>query len=179
MRKLALLALLLLICGCGGDAPQSINPYSYEKPDVGYKTFEYNLLYQIKKNPAKYTGKLYAFKGEVIQSHESEYGVAFQILTANRIGSSYTGPGLMVYFTHTNTGDGLAEKDWVRVLGHIDSVEEGENAYGGYVRVVRMNAIAVDSRRTGIVYSFKTDKEIVDQWSDGTLFRGEDYVDDD
>lgn len=147
----SLILMCLAVCGC-------------TKPSC--RTFNNKTLYSIEKNPSKYIGMLYAFKGDVIQAQESNGAIVFQMLTKDYQSSYEYGPSLTVVFSRTDTP--VVKKSWVKVLGRIGSPIEGYNAFGASVNSLTMKAIAVSV--DGYIYYTNKDKAIYDQWKSGELF---------
>ena len=138
----------------------------YQASPEKYKVFDKDVLYHIEKNPRKHIGELYAFQGRVLQAHESDSGIVFQMLTGNWPGSYRTGPSLIVYFGRSDTP--VIEESWVEVLGHIGHPMEGQNIFGGHVSTLTMDAIAVGVGDT--YYYYRKDEAVIEQWKSGELF---------
>ncbi|MCH8342394.1 MAG: hypothetical protein IH983_00215 [Planctomycetes bacterium] len=157
IRHTPILAIGLALCGCTASA--------------SYRTFSVETLNQIERNPARYTNKLYAFQGRVIQAAEEGGKLVFQMITYDD-STQFGGPSLIVVYPDTKIP--VVKDHKVRVLGKIGPAVSGTNLFGGVVSSVTMNAIAVRDV-TARQVSWLTDYEdTFHQWKSGALFKPSD-----
>ncbi len=159
IRHTPILAIVLALCGCTA---------SYT---ARYRTSSVETLNQIERNPARYTSKLYAFRGRVIRAAEERGQLVFQMITYD-YAHQFGGPSLIVVYPNTNIP--VVKDHEVKVLGKIGPAVSGTNLFGGVVSSVTMNAIAVWDV-TAVRVSWLTDYEdTFHQWESGALFKPSD-----
>lgn len=186
IMRIAVVFFCLMFAGCNELDYTNTYNYHYEspppKPQEKSKTFDKDVLYYIERNPAKYKGELYAFRGEVIQASESDDTIVFQMLTKNPVELKYYsglrewswvnpdddsfGPSLTVVFNQSEPP--IIRNSIVTVLGYIGESIEGINAFGIPVSSLTMKGIAVVVDKK--IYYFNKDKEIIENWRSGELF---------
>jgi len=187
VKKFVCIICFIFVIGCSEMDNDKTDSYHYEnpppKPQEENKTFSKDVLYYIERNPSKYKGQLYAFRGEVIQASESGDIIVFQMLSKNptELGGydSFShkwymvepeddsfGPSLTVVFNQSKPP--IIKEANVTVLGYMGGTIEGTNAFGVSIHSLTMQGIAVIVG--GKIYYFNKDKEIIDKWNSGELF---------
>ncbi len=157
MKKILLVFALLIVGGCAHREP------------TRYQTFGINKFRQIKGNPKRYAGELYAFGGRVANAERTLDRVSFQLLVQNRLqdtGEQLTndGPLTVIYPGGETT---VADGHQVKVLGYVREPDVGRNVFGVTVGSFTLDAIAVYDAFTQYSFSLSGYEELFEKWKTG------------
>ena len=157
MKKILLVLALLIVVGCAHREP------------TRYQTFGINKFRQIKGNPKRYVGKLYAFGGRVANAERTLDRVSFQLLVQNRLSGlgermANDGPLTVVYPAGNTT---VANGHQVKVLGYVREPNVGRNVFGVTVGSFTLDAVAVYDAFTQYSFSLSGHEELFEKWKTG------------
>jgi hypothetical protein len=133
LKKTLILFVLAIASGCGHPEP------------TRYQIFGIGKFRQIRDNPKRYAGKIYAFGGGAVNTEQTPEKVSFQLLVQNRLSNigeevPSDGPLLVVYPAPNTT---VADGHEVKVLGFVREPDVGENVFGVTISSFRLDAIAL------------------------------------
>ncbi len=153
MKKILLVLALSIASGCAHPEP------------TRYQTFGINKFRQIKGNPKRYVGELYAFAGRVANAERTQYQVSFQLLVQNRLpdtGEQVANDGpLIVLYPGGNTT--VADGHEVKVLGFVREPVVGGNVFGVTVGSFTLDAVAVYDAFTQYSFSLSGYEELFEK----------------
>ena len=157
MIKTLLVLMLSVVGGC-----------IYPEP-TGYQVFGIEKLRQIKADPRRHIGKLYAFGGRVTEAETTQDETAFRILVQDDASSpandvSSDGSLSVVYPSGKTT---VAVGHYVKVLGHIREPSVGKNVLGANVSSLTLDAVAVYDAFTRYAFRLSHDEELFKKWKTG------------
>lgn len=157
MKKVMIVLALLIAAGCAHREP------------TRYQTFSIHKFRQIKGNPKRYVGELYAFGGRVVNAERKLESVSFQLLVQNRLQDTIeqvanAGP-LTVFYPGGNTT--VADGHQVKVLGYIRQPAVGSNVFGVTVGSFTLDAVAVYDAFTQYSFSLNGYEELFEKWKTG------------
>lgn len=157
MKKILLVLVLLIAGGCGRLEP------------VRYQTFGIKKFRQIKGNPKRHVGELYAFAGRVTNAERTLDRVSFQLLVQNRLQDTIEqvandGPLTVVYPAGNTT---VTDGHQVKVLGYVRKPDVGRNVFGVTVGSFTLDAIAVYDAFTQYSFSLSGYEELFEKWKTG------------
>ncbi len=157
MKKVLLVLALSIASGCAHPEP------------TRYQVFGISKFRQIRGNPDRYVGRLYAFVGRVVNAEQTRQKVSFQMLVQDRIadlGERLPGEGpLAVVYPAPETT--VAENHQVKVLGYISEHDVGENVFGTTVNSFKLDAIAVYDSFTQYPFWLAGHEELYNKWKTG------------
>lgn len=157
MKKTLLVLVLSVVIGCAHPEP------------TRYQIFGIKRYRQIKNDPKRYVGKLYAFGGRVINAEEAQNRTTFEILVQDDVPTSgrrvTTGGSLLVVYPAGGTT--VADGHQVKVLGYIRAPEVGKNVFGTTVSSVKLDAIAVYDSFTQFPFWLMGEQELFEKWKTG------------
>jgi hypothetical protein len=157
MKKALLVLALSIISGC-----------AYQEP-TPYQIFSINKFQEIKRNPKRHIGKLYAFGGRVINADRKENQITFEILIQdyNSSSDSYitSDSSLLIFYPGGKTT--VADDHHVKVLGYIRQPAIGKNVFGANVSSLAMDAIAIYDSFTRYPFWLSRDEELFNKWKTG------------
>jgi len=160
MKKTLLVLALLIMGGCS---------YSEPKP---YQIFGVQKFQEIKRNPIRHVGKLYAFGGRVINADKKENQVTFEILVHEYDpgSDSYitSNSSLLVFYPGGKTT--VADDHYVKVLGYIRQPAVGKNVFGANVSSLVLDAVALYDSFTRYPFWLSRDEELFNKWKTGEPF---------
>ncbi len=157
MKKILLVLALLIVVGCAHREP------------TRYQTFGINKFRQIKGNPKRYIGELYAFGGRAANTERTLDRVSFQLLVQNRLQGAgeqvaNDGPLTVVYPGGETT---VADGHQVKVLGYVRQPDVGRNVFGVTVGSFTLEAVAVYDAFTQYSFSLRGYEELFEKWKTG------------
>ena len=157
MKKISLLLALSVASGCAQPEPTT------------YQVFGIGKFRQIRSDPKRHAGKLYAFAGRVINAEQTREKVSFQMLVQDRIAGlgerlANDGPLVVVYPAPDTT---VADDHQVKVLGYIRQPDVGENVFGTTVSSFKLDAIALYDTFTMYPFWLPGYEELFDKWKTG------------
>ena len=157
MKKILLVLALSIVGGCAHPEP------------TRYQVFGINKFRQIKGNPKRYVGELYAFAGRVANAERTLDRVSFQLLVQNRLSGTgeqvaNDGPLTVVYPGGETT---VADGHQVKVLGYVREPAVGRNVFGVTVGSFTLDAIAVYDAFTQYSFSLSGYEELFEKWKTG------------
>lgn len=157
MKKILLVLALLIVGGCG-----RLEPVRYQT--LGIKKFR-----QIKGNPKRHVGELYAFAGRVTNAERTLDRVSFQLLVQNRIQGmgeqvANDGPLTVVYPAGDTT---VADGHQIKVLGYVREPDVGRNVFGVTVGSFTLDAVAVYDAFAQYSFSLSGYEELFEKWKTG------------
>jgi hypothetical protein len=160
MKKILLILAVSIVSGCTPAEPTRYQIFGIEK------------FRQIKRDPERHAGRLYAFGGRVINAEETENQTTFQILVQNHISSTGShvagdGPLLVVYPGGETT---VADDHQVKVLGYIREPTVGKNLFGATVGSFKLDAIAIYDSFTRYPFRLRRYERLFDKWKTGEPF---------
>ncbi len=157
MKKTLLVLAFSIVGGCTHPDP------------TGYKVFGIEKLRQIKQNPQRHVGKLYAFGGLVVDAEKTESQTVFRILVQNggsgEVQNAAGGSSLFVVYPSGRTT--VADGHHVKVLGYIREPSIGKNLFGANVASLTLDAVAVYDTFTGYPFRLSRDEELFRKWRTG------------
>jgi starvation-inducible outer membrane lipoprotein len=157
MKKTLLVLALSAVVGCAHPEP------------TRYQIFGIKRFRQIKNNPKRHVGKLYAFGGRVINAEEAQNRTTFEILVQDDVPISgrrvTTGGSLLV--AYPGGGTTVADGHQVKVLGYIRGPEVGRNVFGATVSSVKLDAIAVYDSFTQYPFWLTREQDLFEKWKTG------------
>jgi hypothetical protein len=157
MKKTLLVLALLVTTGC-----------TYPEP-TGYKVFGIEKLREIKLNPQRYVGRLYAFGGPVVDAEKTESQTVFRILVQDGVSgeaqNAASDNSLFVFYPSGRTT--VADGHYVKVLGYIREPSVGKNLFGTKVASLTLDAIAVYDSFTGYPFRLSRNEELFKKWKTG------------
>ena len=157
MKKLVLVLVLFVTGGCTHPEP------------TRYQIFDINKFRQIRNEPDRYVGKLYAFAGTVVNAEQTRRKVSFQLLVQDRIADigerlPSDGPLIVVYPAPDTT---IADNHQVKVLGYISGPDVGENVLGTTVSSFKLNAVAMYDTFTQYPFWLAGYEDLYNKWKTG------------
>lgn len=157
MKKLLLVLALSVAAGCSHPEPER------------YETFGIGKFRQIRSNPERHVGRLYAFAGRVVNAEQTREKVSFQMLVQDRIADvgerlASEGPLVVVYPAPDTT---IADNHQVKVLGYVRHPDVGENVFGATVSSFKLDAIAMYDTFTQYPFWLAGNEELHDKWKTG------------
>lgn len=157
MKKTLFILALAIASGCARPEP------------TRYQIFGISKFRQIRKNPERYAGKLYAFGGRAVNTEQTRQKVSFQLMVQNRISQAHEqmendGPLFVVYPAADTT---VANGHEVRVLGYVRGPAVGENVFGVTVSSFRLDAIALYDSFTEYSFSLPGYEAHFEKWKTG------------
>ena len=157
MKKTLLILTLLVISGC-----------SYPDP-TPYQVFGIQKFYEIKRNPKRYVGKLYAFGGEVINADKKDSQITFKILVQeyDRGSDEYITSNSSLLVVYPSGKTTVADGHHVKVLGYIREPAVGENVFGEKVSSLVLDAIALYDSFTRYPFWLSKEQELFNKWKTG------------
>jgi len=157
MRKSLLVLAFSIVGGC-----------TYPDP-TGYKVFGIEKLREIKQNPDRHAGKLYAFAGRVVDAEKTESQTVFRILVqdgaSSEANNAATDNSLFVVYPSGRTT--VADGHHVKVLGYIREPSIGNSLFGSKVTSLTLDAVAVYDDFTGFPFRLSRDEELFRKWKTG------------
>lgn len=156
MKKTLLVLAFSIVGGC-----------TYPDP-TGYKVFGIEKLREIKQNPGRSVGKLYAFAGRVVDSEKTESQTMFRILVQDTVSSeahNVADNSLFVVYPSGRTT--VADGHHVKVLGYIREPSIGNSLFGDKVASLTLDAVAVYDTFTGYPFRLSRDEELFRKWKTG------------
>jgi starvation-inducible outer membrane lipoprotein len=156
MRKSLLVIAFSIVVGC-----------TYPDP-TGYKVFGIEKLREIKQNPQRYAGKLYAFAGRAVDVEKTESQTVFRILVQSGASSEADNAAdnsLFVVYPSGKTT--VIDGHHVKVLGYIREPSIGKSLFGTKVTSLTLNAVAVYDTFTGYPFRLSRDEELFRKWKTG------------
>jgi hypothetical protein len=157
MKKMLLVLVLSIISGC-----------AYPDP-TPYQIFGIQKFQEIKRNPKRYVGKLYAFGGRVINANKKENQITFELLVQDYDPSSdsyiTSDSSLLVFYPSGKTT--VADDHHVKVLGYIREPAVGKNVFGANVSSLAVDAIALYDSFTRYPFWLSRDEELFNKWKTG------------
>jgi len=160
MKKTLLVLALSIICGC-----------AYQEPKP-YQIFGIQKFQEIKRNPKRHVGKLYAFGGCVINADKKENQITFEILIQDYDSSSdsyiTSNSSLLVFYPGGKTT--VADDHHVKVLGYIRQPAIGKNVFGANVSSLVLDAVAIYDSFTRYPFWLSRDEELFNKWKTGEPF---------
>ena len=157
MKKVALVLVLFVTSGCTHPEP------------TRYQVFGINKFRQIRNEPQRYVGRLYAFVGRVVNAEQTRRKVSFQLHVQDRIakvgeGLPSDGPLVVVYPAPDTT---ISDNHQVKVLGYISVPDIGENVFGTTVTSFRLNAVAMYDTFTKYPFWLAGYEDLYNKWKTG------------
>jgi len=157
MKKIMFVVALSIASGCAQPEP------------TRYQIFGMSKFRQIKGNPKRYAGELYAFGGLVANAEQTQDRVSFQLLVQNRLSDTgeqvaNDGPLTVVYPVGNTT---VAHGHQVKVLGYVRKPAVGKNVFGVTVSSFTLDAIAVYDAFTQFSFSLSGYEELFEKWKTG------------
>jgi len=157
MKKILFVVALSIAGGCAQPEP------------TRYQIFGMNKFRQIKGNPKRYAGELYAFGGLVVNAEQTPGQVSFQLLVQNRLSDTgeqvANGGPLIVVYPRGNTT--VADGHQVKVLGYVRGPAVGKNIFGVTVGSFTLDAIAVYDAFTQYSFTLSGQEELFEKWKTG------------
>ena len=157
MKKTLLVLAFSIVGGC-----------TYPDP-TGYKVFGIEKLREIKQNPQRHAGKLYAFAGRVVNAEKTESQTVFRILVqdegSNEADKTAADNSLFVVYPSGRTT--VADGHYVKVLGYIREPSIGKSLFGAKVTSLTLDAVAVYDAFTGYPFRLSRDEELFRKWRTG------------
>ena len=157
MKNTLLILALFVIGGC-----------AYRDP-TPYQIFSVQKFQEIKRNPKRFVGKLYAFGGRVINADKKENQVAFELLIQDYDSSSdsyiTSNSSLLVVYPSGKTT--VADDHHVKVLGYIRQPAVGKNVFGANVSSLVLDAIALYDSFTRYPFWLSRYDELFNKWKTG------------
>lgn len=157
MKKVLLVLGLITAGGC-----------TYPDPS-GYQVFSVEKLRQIKQNPGRYAGKLYAFGGVVTDAEQRQDQTAFRMLVQDarpiEAGDDAGDRSLFVVYPSAKTT--VAKDHYVKVLGYIREPSVGKNLFGDRVSSLTLDAVAVYDAFTRYAFRRSRDEQLFRKWQTG------------
>jgi len=157
MKKILLVLTFSVISGC-----------SYPDPKP-YQVFGIQKFYEIKRNPQRHAGKLYAFGGSVINADKKDNQTTFEILVQeyDKGSDDYitSNSSLFVFYPRGKTT--IADGHHVKVLGYIREPAVGENVFGAKVSSLTLDAIALYDSFTRYPFWLRGYEDIFNKWRTG------------
>lgn len=156
MKKTLLVLAFSIVGGC-----------TYSDP-TGYKVFGIEKLREIKQNPQRHAGRLYAFAGRVVDAEKTESQTAFRILVESGASSETDNAAdnsLFVVYPSGRTT--VADGHHVKVLGYIREPSIGKSLFGAKVASLTLDAVAVYDIFTGYPFRLSRDEELFRKWQTG------------
>lgn len=160
MKKTLLVLAFSIVVGC-----------TYPDP-TGYKVFGIEKLREIKQNPERHAGKLYAFGGRVVDAERTESQTVFRILVQNGVssGADNAAGDNSLFVVYPSGKTTVADGHHVKVLGYIREPSVGKNLFGANVASVTLDAVAVYDAFTGYPFRLSRDEELFRKWKTGEPF---------
>lgn len=157
MKKALLILGLITVGGC-----------TYPDP-AGYQVFSVEKLRQIKQNPERHTGKLYAFGGVVTDAEQRQDQTVFRMLVqdAGPVEADNNAGDRSLFVVYPSTKTTLAKDHYVKVLGYICEPSVGKNLFGDRVSSLTLDAIAVYDAFTQYAFRRSRDEELFRKWQTG------------
>ena len=156
MKTLLVLA-LLMIGGCSHPDP------------TPYQVFGIQKFYEIKRNPKRHVGKLYAFGGQVINVDKKDNQITFGMLVQESDPGSddfiNSNSSLLVVYPSGKTT--VADSHHVKILGYIREPVIGKNVFGANVSSLVLDAIALYDSFTRYPFWLSKDEELFNKWKTG------------
>ncbi|KPK44730.1 MAG: hypothetical protein AMJ65_02230 [Phycisphaerae bacterium SG8_4] len=157
MKKILFVVALLFAGGCAQTEP------------TRYQIFGINKFRQIKANPKRHAGELYAFGGRAANVEHTQDGVRFELLVQSRLAGTGerlpTDDPLTVVYRGGDTT--VADGHQVKVLGYVGRPVVGENVFGVKVSSFSLDAIAVYDAFTQYSFSLSGYEEMFEKWKTG------------
>lgn len=157
MKKMLFILALALAAGCAHPGP------------TRYQVFGVSKFRQIRNDPERHVGRLYAFAGTVINAEQTREKVSFQMLVQDRIaelGERLPGDGpLVVVYPAPDTT--VADGHQVKVLGYVRRPEVGDNVFGKTVSSFKLDAIALYDAFTQYPFWLDQYEELYTKWKTG------------
>jgi starvation-inducible outer membrane lipoprotein len=157
MKKTLFVLGLIIVGGC-----------AYPDP-TGYQVFSVEKLRQIKQNPERHIGKLYAFGGIVTDAEQRQDQTVFRMLVqevkSNEANDDTGDSSLFVVYPSAKTT--VAKDHYVKVLGYIREPSVGKNLFGKRVSSLTLDAIAVYDAFTRYAFRRSRDEELFRKWQTG------------
>ena len=160
MKKTLLVLALSVIGGC-----------SYPDP-TPYQVFGIQKFYEIKRNPKRHAGRLYAFGGRVINADKKDNQITFGMLVQEKDPGSdgYINSNSLLLVVYPSDKTTVADGHHVKVLGYIREPAVGENVFGAKVSSLVMDAIALYDSFTRYPFWLRRYEEIFNKWKTGEPF---------
>jgi starvation-inducible outer membrane lipoprotein len=157
MKQILLVLALSVISGC-----------MYPDP-TPYQVFGIQKFYEIKRNPQRHTGKLYAFGGNVINTYRKDNQITFEMLIQeyDRGSDSYINSNSSLLVVYPSGKTTVADGHHVKVLGYIREPAVGENVFGAKVSSLVLDAIALYDSFTRYPFWLSGEEEIFNKWRTG------------
>ncbi len=157
MKKVLFVLALSIVAGCAHREP------------TRYQTFGIGKFRQIKGNPKRYAGELYAFGGRVVNAERTLERVSFQLLVQDRLQDTIEqvvndGPLTVLYPAGNTT---VADGHQVKVLGYVREPAVGRNVFGVKVGSFTLDAVAVYDAFTQYSFSLSGYEELLEKWKTG------------
>jgi len=157
MKKTLLALMLSIASGCAHPEP------------TRYQVFSIGKFRQIRNDPERHVGRLYAFVGRAINTEQTRERVSFQLLVQDRIADlgervPSDGPLVVVYPAPDTT---VADGHQVKVLGYIRGPDVGENVFGTTVSSFKLDAIALYDAFTKYSFRLPAYEELFQKWKTG------------
>ncbi len=157
MKKTLLVLALSVVIGCAHPEP------------TRYQIFGIKRFRQIKNNPKRHLGRLYAFGGRVINAEEAQNRTTFEILVQDDVPISgrrvTTGGSLLVVYP--GGGTTVADGHQVKVIGYIRGPEVGKNVFGTTISSVKLDAIAMYDSFTQYPFWLTREQTLFEKWKTG------------
>ena len=157
MKKTLLVLAFSIVGGC-----------TYPDP-TGYKVFGIEKLREIKQNPQRHAGKLYAFAGRVVDAEKTESQTVFRILVQDGASSEANNAAAdnSLFVVYSSGRTTVADGHHVKVLGYIREPSIGKSLFGSRVTSVTLDAVAVYDDFTGYPFRLSRDEELFRKWKTG------------
>lgn len=157
MKKTLFVLGLIIVGGC-----------TYPDP-TGYQVFSVEKLRQIKQNPGRYAGKLYAFGGVVTDAEQRKGQTVFRMLVqeakSDEANDDTGDRSLFVIYPSMKTT--VAKDHYVKVLGYIREPSVGKDLFGERVSSLTLDAIAVYDAFTRYAFRRSWDEQLFRKWQTG------------
>lgn len=157
MKKMLIVLALLIASGCAHTEP------------TRYQVFGIGKFRQIRNNPERHVGRLYAFAGRVANTERTRQRVVFQLFVQNHIagpGEKLAGEGPLVV-VYPAPGTTIADGHQVKVLGFMRRPDVGENVFGTTVSSLKLDAIALYDAFTQYPFCLSGYEDLFNKWKTG------------
>ena len=157
MKKTLLVFALSIASGCAHPEP------------TRYQVFNIGKFRQIRNDPDRHVGRLYAFVGRVSNAEQTREKVSFELLVQDRIADlgerlASDGPLVVIYPAPDTT---VADGHQVKVLGYIRGPDVGENVFGTTVSSFKLDAIALYDAFTKYSFQLSGYEDLSEKWKTG------------